>query len=264
MNPFLKWVGGKRRSVPEILSVLPTWIETYREPFVGGGAVFWALAETRSFRSAVLCDSNEELMVTYQVVRDRVDELLDLLARMTRRGIDRDRYYRIARPRPQKDLVGRAARMIVLNHTSFNGLYRVNRSGVFNVPFGRYRSPLIYDAGHLRACSALLQGVTLISGHYLEALVGVEHGDAVYFDPPYLGPKSFVGYGPSPFGEDDHARLAQACRWLTDLGVSWVVSNSPEARPLYPSSSIREIEVGRQISCKATGRKPVKELLIWE
>src|SRR5688572_9319762 len=222
--PLLKWAGGKRQLVEVILASLPKKIDTYYEPFVGGGAIFFALSAEGRFRRAVLSDQNRELIETYVAVRDDVDAVLGELSLLPHSEED---YYRIRASAPRKS-ARRAARMIYLNRTGYNGLYRVNRSGQFNVPFGRYVAPNICDEGRLRAVSRALSGVELLVtdfGHVRSAT----RGDAVYFDPPYapVSPTArFAEYHHVPFDAAEHARLAELFGQLGRRGVAVLLSNS--------------------------------------
>ena len=181
-QPVLKWAGGKRRLVPDILAALPERIDTYYEPFLGGGAVFFALAAARRFRRAVLSDQNPDLVCVYEASRDDVVGVIDALSGMRHSEAE---YYRVRSSRPRA-AARRAARIIYLNKTGYNGLYRVNRSGHFNVPFGRYVRPKICDADNLRAVAGALQGVEVLVSDFEAVVAGARNGDAVYFDPPYV------------------------------------------------------------------------------
>ncbi|MHB1846549.1 MAG: DNA adenine methylase, partial [Deltaproteobacteria bacterium] len=182
--PFLKWAGGKRQLLPELLGRLPARISgVYREPFLGGGALFFALAAEGRIRRAVLCDVNAHLIETYESVRDQTRSLL--LALSEHRN-DREHYYRVRAQDPAMlSKVERAARFIYLNRCGFNGLYRVNSRGGFNVPFGRYVNPKICNPEALGAAARALQLAELRVGDFETALAGAKRGDFVYFDPPY-------------------------------------------------------------------------------
>ncbi|HLY30490.1 MAG TPA: Dam family site-specific DNA-(adenine-N6)-methyltransferase, partial [Ktedonobacterales bacterium] len=211
VQPIIKWAGGKRSLIPQLRKLLPplATMQGYYEPFVGSAALFFHLQH----RPACLSDSNGELINLYSVVRDRVEALIVTL------GIhvnEEAHYYRVRAQQPETlSEVERAARFLYLNKTCYNGLYRVNRKGQFNVPFGSYRNPTICDAPALRAASRALQGVTLRLADYETALKSAEAGDFIYFDPPYhpvSKTASFTSYTDTPFGEDEQARLANAMR----------------------------------------------------
>jgi DNA adenine methylase len=268
-SPFLKWAGGKRQLLGRILDSVPERMGTYYEPFVGGGAVFFGLvARGRRFRRAVLGDANEELIRCYQAIRDDVAGVIRVLAR---HRYDRDLYYEV-RARDPETLsdAARAARLIYLNRCGYNGLYRVNRSGKFNVPFGRYKDPIICDAPRLRAASRALEGIKLVHGDFeetLETLRGAKSGDFVYLDPPYvpLSPtSSFTAYAKTPFDAAEQARLARVLRDLGARKVRALLSNSDcvETRQLYDERLSEPVPVRRAINSVAAGRGSVGELLV--
>lgn len=267
---LLKWWGGKERHKGEILAALPTQIDTYYEPFVGGGKIFWELARERRFRRACLSDTNRELITTYSAIRDDVEAVIAAIRRIIRKPFNEQAYYELRNKAP-RTAAGVAARMLVLNRTCFNGQYRVNLKGEFNVPYGDYRNPSILDEGTLREASELLQGVTLIDDHYLWAIAAAEPGDAVYLDPPYFvyggREAGFVEYGARVFDREAHERLVKHCRLLSDRGVHWVASNSDtawaRARYSWRGVHVRALAIGRTVGAKASTRKPTTELLIW-
>ena len=270
-RPILKWAGGKTRLVPSILALLPASIETYYEPFVGGAAVFFALASERRFRRAVLSDLNSELVDVYRGVKKDVELVIRLLQDYRRRH-DEAAYYRTREVDPQSiDLVERAARFIYLNKTGYNGLYRVNRAGQFNVPFGSYVNPAICDEDRLRGAAAALRarGVRLEVGDFGRVTQRATPGDAVYFDPPYV-PRSttasFTSYHSQVFGPAEHKRLAQTLEELTQRRVPTVLSNSDTrfTSQLYDRKrfGIKRVQVTRPINSKATARGNVGELLV--
>ena len=261
-KPFMKWAGGKTDSVPTILDVLPERISTYFEPMVGGGAVFFALADAKRFENCRLGDTNDDLMTCYGVIKHDVEALIALLKTWDH---SKSRFATL-RAEPKGKLVYRAARMIYLNRTCFNGLYRVNRSGQFNVPFGRYTNPLICDEDNLRRVAAVLRDAGLVTGPY-DVLNFAKPGDAVYIDPPYVPvskTSSFTQYGPNAFGTAEHVKLAQAFYDLAARGVSVALSNSDTefVRILYGDYHVRELKVKRRINSKAANRGAVPELLI--
>ncbi len=265
VRPVLKWAGGKSRSLPRILEVLPQEIDTYYEPFAGGAAVFFALAAAKRFKRAVLGDRNAELLSVYQGLKKDVDAVIQVLEGYRH---DHDHYYKIRALDPKDlELHERTARIIYLNKTGYNGLYRVNSKGQFNVPFGRYKDPRFLDPEALRAAAAALKNVKLVLGDF-EAVCGdAKQGDAVYFDPPYdpvSKTSNFTAYHHDAFGQDDHKRLAKKFKALDRKKVTVVLSNSYTdfTKSLFQSWTVSEISVSRPINSKASARGNVRELLV--
>lgn len=282
-RPFLKWAGGKGQLLGALLARLPAHpIETYYEPFLGGGAMFFALAAHPEFapRHAVLNDSSRELMTTFEVVRDDLGALIgrleDLAGRYLPAG-DPERqeiYYAMREQQPEEPLE-RAARFIFLNKTCFNGLYRVNRSGRFNVPHGRYRKPRILDEPTLRAASAALVGVDLRQIDFTEASAEAGVGDLVYADPPFhplSRTSSFTSYTEDDFGEGDQRRLKWHIDALTEAGASVMLSDSPHPyiRGLYDGAHdgdsaryhLDTLPARRMINSRGDRRGVIDELLV--
>jgi len=262
-QPLLKWAGGKRQLIGAILERLPRRIETYYEPFVGGGAVFFALASERRFSRAVLSDQNAELIETYQAVQADVDGVIAALRRLPHSEED---YYRIRAQRPRLPTT-RAARMIYLNRTGYNGLYRVNRSGQFNVPFGRYTQPKICDEDRLRAVAQALRGVEIRVADFEQTAERAGPRDAVYFDPPYVpisATSRFAEYQSQIFGDAEHRRLAELFERLWQRGVRAVLSNSntPRTREIFGHLAHDFVEARRSINSNGTRRGPILELLV--
>lgn len=258
VRPFLKWVGGKQRLVSQLTRNLPKY-RTYFEPLLGGGALFFALKPKR----AVLSDANEELINCFTVLRDGVDHLVRALQR---HRYDRDHYYEVREQRFYLlTPVQAAARTIYLNKTGFNGLYRVNRDGLFNVPFGRHSNPTICDEPNLRACSAALRDVEILHMPFEQVCRGAKRGDLVYFDPPFI-PLSqtadFTSYTPGGFGCADHYHLAGTFIELAARGCHVMLSNSDTklSRKLYRGYPTQKVEVGRTVGCKDRGS--ARELII--
>jgi DNA adenine methylase len=261
-RPFAKSVGGKTALLPEILKRLPKKISIYREPFVGGGAVFFALvAESpRRFEHAVLSDSNDELMNAYRVIRDYVGSLIAMLATTTH---SESEYYRIRAEVPKTD-VPRAARFIYLNKTCFNGLTRYNKKGEFNVPFGRYKNPNFCDEENLRACSRALQGVTLLTRDFREVMLEAVRGDAMYCDSPYAplsATSNFTAYTSDGFGLEEQQALAKQFG-KTKGFVLLSNSDTPLTRELYRRWQIETVYAARSVNSVPTGRGKVKEILV--
>lgn len=267
-RPFLKWAGGKAKLLPEILPRLPAKIRTYHEPFIGGGAVFFALAAEHRFEHASISDVNEELVLTYRGVAIDVATVIQALGEHER-GHDEARFYAIRALDPEKlSLALRAARVIYLNRTCFNGLYRVNRAGKFNTPFGAYKNPTICDAENLRSVSALLRERTSIdSGDFELAVEDALRGDAVYFDPPYVPASktaNFTGYAKAGFGMGEQERLRNLAEKLDARGVHVLLSNAdtPEVRELYDGFNVTSVTAPRAINSKGGKRGAVGEVLI--
>lgn len=271
--PFLKWVGGKRASAEAIAAVFPDRIHTYYEPMLGGGAVFFHLQAAGRFDKAILSDVNQELVCTYDAVRSDVETVITLLSSL--------RYDRAEYESWRKldwwmlDAPNLAARMIYLNRTCFNGLYRVNQSGKFNVPFGKYVNPTICDAEGLRRASLALQHATidfvdcfnLLLPTHTPHLPVPEQGDAVYLDPPYVplsGTSNFTSYAAGGFGPNEQERLFDRFCGLADRGVAVALSNSATAyiEDLYGRYNIRTLRVRRSVNSRGAKRGAVEELLI--
>lgn len=242
-------------------------IETYFEPFVGGGAVFFALGAQGRFRRAVLGDTNRELVEAYRAIRSHVDGVIAALEEHAARHSE-THYYEV-RDRQPSEVVERAARLIYLNKTGFNGLYRVNSRGGFNVPFGRYKNPGICDATRLRAVSRVLRSrdVELRCGDFEDSVAGALPGDFVYLDPPYVPlsrSASFTSYGNRGFSDEEQVRLAELVRCLGLAGVAVLLSNSDcdLTRALYGGLEVDRVLAARAINSVADRRGPVAELLV--
>jgi DNA adenine methylase len=267
-KPVLKWAGGKRKLAPRIVAQLPERIHTYFEPFLGSAAVFFHLAATDRFEHAVLADSNGALMDVYVALKKDVDRLLRVLEQKRYRALGEEEYYSVRALDPAKlDCFERAARTIYLNKTGYNGLYRQNRSGQFNVPFGRYKKPTIYKEATLRAAAAALGKAKLVVADFEKVVANAGPGDAVYFDPPYV-PVSrtayFTSYAKEAFGEREHERLAEVFGELSKRRVQAVLSNSDTewTRQLYRSWKMEHLVVPRPINSNASKRGGVGELLV--
>ena len=257
-HPFLKWAGGKRALVPEIVKHLPDQFGTYWEPFVGGGAVFFSL-DSR-ITQARLSDANMELMLTYRMLQKDPDGVISAL--QDHAGKHGKRHYKKVRDKQhdEQDPVLLAARFIYLNKTCFNGLYRVNKSGRFNVPMGQYKNPTICDTDNLRNASEVLQGVSLKGGPFGE--INPQSGDLIYCDPPYDG--TFTSYTDCGFTDDNQKELRDACAGWRDAGAHVIISNSNTTliRSLFSDWTLNEVRAGRNISCKGKDRGKETELLI--
>ena len=270
-RPFLKWAGGKRQLLPVLRAHLPANWQTlrYYEPFLGAGALLFSLSPRR----AVVNDANQQLIQTYQALKQSCEEVIALLEEHREyhcqeyyyqiRGMDRDSGFE-ALPAAVK-----AARLIYLNKTCFNGLHRVNNQGWFNVPYGRYVNPAICEADVLRSVGDYLRrnNITLRSGDFAAAVRGARRDSFVYFDPPYHSPDNanFTSYQANTFGETEQRRLRDTFAALTRRGVPCLLSNSDTAfiRPLYDGYHIDTIQARRAINSDATQRGAVNEVLIW-
>lgn len=259
--PFLKWAGGKRRLLPLLLPLLRAERGRYHEPFLGGGAVFFGLAPA----AATLGDANARLVATYEAVRDDVEGVLEVLSTLV---YDKAVYLDARRSLDEGTTAERAARFIYVNKAGFNGLYRVNAKGQFNVPFGRYANPTICDADGLRAASKALRGVEIRHEPFERVLERAVRGDVVYLDPPYLpisATSSFTGYTEGGFRLADHRRLRDVALELAGRGARVVLSNSaaPAIRDLYGDGfAVTEITAARSINSRPDGRAPIAELVI--
>jgi DNA adenine methylase len=260
-HPFLKWAGGKGQLLGQYAPLFPKRYKRYLEPFLGGGAVFFHLRPPH----AVLSDGNAELIDCYRAVRE---EVRALIAALRLHHYERDHFYAVRALEVENlTLAERAARTIFLNRTCFNGLYRVNSKGRFNVPFGRYASPTIVDAPNLRACSRALRPARVECAPFQAVLGEARRGDFVYFDPPYH-PRSktsqFTGYAPGGFTAEHQRELARAFAALDRRGVLLMLSNSdtPLIRELYQGFRIVEVQATRSINSKAGRRGAITELVV--
>ena len=264
-RPFLKWVGGKSQLLAELLARVPEDFGTYHEPFLGGGALYFALQPP----TARLSDLNEELVNTYQVLKNDADLLVSALEE---HRYEKEHFYRI-RALDREDAfkrlspVQRAARFIFLNKTCFNGLYRVNAKGQFNTPFGRYKNPTILDRPNLERCSTVLQSASLSAMSFTEILSAAEPEDFVYFDPPYdpvSSSASFTGYQGSGFDLQMQEALHDVCRKLDKKGVRFLASNSASQKmiELYEDFTVEKVSAKRTVNSVASKRGAVAELLI--
>lgn len=258
-HPFLKWAGGKRILVPEINQRLPRCIRRYWEPFLGGGAVFFAIRHCVD--TACLSDINKELMCTYRAVRDYVDALCDELQIHVDNHSD-ESYYMQVREHESHEPIAKAARFIYLNRTCFNGLYRVNNSGKFNVPRGDYKKPKILDTENLHRVSDMLQGVDLTYGSFTK--IEPELNDFVYCDPPYDG--TYTAYAPHGFDADDQRDLRDSVLLWVRQGAQVMLSNAdtPLIRSLYGRHPFRihDVVAPRRINSNGSDRGNVRELII--
>lgn len=270
-KPFVKWVGGKRRVIPNLISEMPEEFEHYYEPFIGGGALFFHLRSLNVLadHKITIADANLRLIRTYRAIRDDVDGVIERLEQHHKRnskeyfyqtrGSEVDRYKRDA------DV---AAWFIYLNKTAFNGLYRVNKKNRFNAPFGKYKNPNICDRKNLLACHEALQTVEILHGCFDYSSKTAITSDFVYFDPPYVPisvSSSFTSYTKDGFGSLEQILLRDHALRLKEKGVRVMLSNAehPFVRELYEDSfDIASILVGRAINCKGNKRGSVGEVVI--
>jgi DNA adenine methylase len=273
-TPFVKWAGGKRKLAPLLIETFPKEFNPeknrYFEPFIGGGALMFALGNPESpiyipGKNLYINDMNPELTNTYEVIRDNVSSLIKELEVLSKK-INEKTFYEIRETVPRAK-VARAARFIYLNKTCFNGLWRVNSRGEFNVPFGKAKNPSLFIEDNLRACSKRLKGSTISNMSFEEAVSKARKGDLVYFDPPYipLSPSaSFSAYAKEGFGLQEQKILAETIQALSKKGAYVLLSNSdtPLTREIFKKSiTLRRILMARTISSSGSTRKPVFEVL---
>lgn len=270
LSPILKWVGGKRQLLSEIIPLIDESCDNYVEPFIGGGAVLFRLQP----KKAIINDYNTELINVYRTVRDDLDGLVALLKEHEKYNSS-DYYYEVrALDRtPDFDKMSnseKAARIIYLNKTCYNGLYRVNSLGQFNSPYGKYKNPNIVNEVVLRAISKYLNGneISIRSGDYKDVLNDIEKNSFVYLDPPYMpisSSSSFTGYTEGGFGYDKQVELKEECDKLNSKGVHFLQSNSDceEIRELYKAYRIKVVKAKRAINSDAKKRGQINEVLIY-
>ena len=261
-QPFLKWAGGKRSLVPTILKLLPRTFNTFWEPFLGGGAVFFALEHEGCINMAKLSDINMQLILTYRMIKENPDLVIDLLRKHAKNNARKGKeyYYSIRQAEEQPSAEEIAARFIYLNKTCYNGLYRVNRKGEFNVPYGKYFNPNICDEMNLRAVSLALMRTDLRFEDFSKIVPN--RGDFIYCDPPYDG--TYANYDAEGFGKNDQIRLRNCVeRWQrADASVMVSNSNSNFIRELYADFNLHEVTGKRSINSNGSGRGSVSELII--
>lgn len=290
VKPFLKWAGGKGQLLKEIEQYYPfknNKITKYAEPFIGGGAVLFDILSKYDLEEIYISDINSELINTYCVIRDNVDEIIELLTKYQSEYIPCDKeerkYYYMAKRLRFNDLkingdetinIEKAALMIFLNKTCFNGLYRVNKKGLFNVPMGSYKNPMICDEDNLRAVSEKLQKVTVVCGDYKKSAEFIDDKTFVYFDPPYrpiTDTASFTAYTENLFNDDEQIELAKFVDEMDNKGAKIVISNSDPKNSnknddffdnIYSVYKIKRVEATRMINSKSEARGKIKELLI--
>lgn len=267
-KPFLQWVGGKRNMIEQYNEYIPNKFNTYIEPFLGGGAMFFYLKP----QNAIINDSNPELIKAYEGVRDNAEEVIDILRELKKRH-SKDLYVRVRELDREISIFDSfsnyeiASRMIYLNQTGFNGVYRINKQGQFNVPIGSSLNRLICDAETLKLASHALKEIEVLCEDFQNILKKANKGDFVYLDPPYQPVSKysdFTRYTKEKFFEEDQIRLKEEVDQLTKKGVKIMLSNSDSSliRKIYRKYKIIEVQSGRSLNCKANKRGKVKELLI--
>lgn len=263
----MKWAGGKSQLLGAISERVPVSFNRYFEPFVGGGAVFFRLKSESAWLEAQLSDANGDLINAYAVVRDNLEDLFEVLDEHRQRHSEEYFYKVRALVVETLSPVRRAARIIYLNKTCFNGLYRVNRHGLFNVPYGRYANPKILDEPALRAASGALQQTKLKVAAFDEGVRAARAGDFVYFDPPYQPlntTSNFTSYTSAAFSPHSQIVLKEVFDELTRRNVHALLSNSdsPLIRRLYRGYDVRIVQAIRAINSNAEKRGKINELLI--
>lgn len=266
--PVVKWVGGKRQLLPQILPLIPKRMSAYCEPFLGGGAVLFALQPRR----ALVNDLNQDLITVYRVIKENADALIEHLSHHENtpeyfyriRDLDRDREAYAALSDVEK-----ASRLLYLNKTCYNGLFRVNASGAFNSPYGHYRRPNIVNEQTIRGVSRYFNScdITFFSEDFAAVLDRVPRGGFVYLDPPYdpvSDTASFTGYNRGGFGREEQVRLKACCDALTARGVRFLLSNSatPFIRELYSSYHVSIVQARRAVNSVASRRGAIEEVLV--
>lgn len=259
-TPFVKWAGGKRSLIKQYEPYFPEQFNVYYEPFLGGGAVFFHLKP----RFAVLSDCNEELMMAWRVIQSAplalMQNLDSLLRAVEQQGMES--YYYILRHAVYEKPINRAARFLFLNKTGFNGLYRVNKRGEFNVPYGKYKNPRIYDEENIQLCHEALRDAELHTASFSDMVLRAKKGDFAYLDPPYDG--TFSNYIPGGWVSKNQILLKKVCDLLDQAGVKFMLSNSDNefVRGLYSNYRMIEMQNRRNIACKSESRAAKGELLV--
>ncbi|NPA62062.1 MAG: DNA adenine methylase [Methanococci archaeon] len=282
-KPFLKWAGGKTQILRQIEENLPNdlkegKIKKYIEPFVGGGAVLFYLLQKYGFKEVVINDINEDLILCYKVIKNDVNSLIEELSSLREEFLllneekRKDFYYKVRdefnKNKNNFDEVKRVSQFIFLNKTCYNGLYRVNKKGNFNVPYGRYKNPKIFNEENLKNVSKILKNVKILQGDFEIIEEFVDDRSFVYFDPPYkpLNKTSyFTSYTKYDFNDNDQIKLAEFYRKLDKRGSKLMLSNSYNIEffeKLYEGFNIKKVVAKRMINCKGSRRSNIYELLI--
>ena len=297
VKPFLKWAGGKSKLINDIEDRFPEniketgRIEKYFEPFIGGGALFFYLMSNYDVKESFIYDINSELIVVYKTIQNNPKQLINLLNEIKDEFIpkehdERKEFYLDIRKsfnenlfnfdfeNYSSDFIERAAQIIFMNKTCFNGLFRVNKKGEFNFPFGKYKNPKIFDADNLMAASFALKNTKIVQGSFLESEKLIDENSLVYLDPPYRPlskSSSFTSYSKFDFNDDDQIELAEYYKRISKIGAKAILSNSDPKNTdendnffddLYCDFTIDRIQAPRMISCNGNERKPVNEILV--
>ncbi|KFM15223.1 Modification methylase MjaIII protein [Marine Group I thaumarchaeote SCGC RSA3] len=271
-KPFVKWAGGKRQLIPILNENLPKTFGTYYEPFIGGGALLFHILTERNGQKCSISDLNSDLVLAYTTIRNRIDELISSLKNHERnyRKDSKSYYYSVRESNPRSE-IEKTSRLLFLNRTCFNGLYRVNSKGKFNVPLGRYTNPNIVNEENLRSVSAILQSskVSIKCRDFEAVLRDAKRGDLVYFDPPYQpvsDTANFTSYTSKDFTDKDLERLADLCNKLDSKGCKVLLSNSDskQVTDMFSAKSWKtdKIQANRSINSNSKKRTGHFELLI--
>ncbi len=270
-KPFVKWAGGKRQLIPTLSKHFPKSYGTYFEPFLGGGAVLFHLLSENPSQKCSVSDLNSDLVLSYITIRDKVEDLIASLKKHSKNYfVDKSTYYYEVRGKEPKDQIAKTSRLIFLNRTCFNGLYRVNSKGKFNVPLGRYSNPNIVNEENLRTISRSLQSrkISIKCQDFSSVLDQAKKGDFVYFDPPYQPVSktaNFTSYTNRDFNLDDLKRLAELCYDLDSKECKVVLSNSntKDVKSFFDKSwKVKEVEVNRAINSDSKKRTGHSELVV--
>src|SRR3989338_6305264 len=267
---FVKWAGGKSQLIEQFIPLFPKKFNRYLEPFVGSGAVFFYIIQKYKPKEAIISDINEELINTYNIIKNDVERLIvELKQHKEYHLAEGKKYYLTIRATNTKDLpeLERAARFIYLNRTCFNGLYRVNSSGQFNVPIGSYKNPDVIQEEKLQRIAKLLKNVTIKVMSFEKILNSAKKDDFIYFDPPYYPlkrGKSFTTYTKDKFLEEEQKLLADVFKKLDQRGCSVMLSNSDMefVKELYPNYNISIVKARRLINSQANSRGEINEILV--
>ncbi len=266
-KPILKWAGGKRQLLPVLIKNIPDKFNTYYEPFIGGAALLISLYSLNKINESVISDINKDLYNLYKTIKENPQQLIDELDNLEFKNNKEDYYKARELFNSTEDPANRSALLIYLNRHGYNGLYRVNSSNKFNVPFGKYNNPGMPSSRNIMALSELFQSCTIMNSDFELTVNNAKKGDFVYFDPPYM-PLSktsyFTGYTHSGFDEKDQERLAKTFQELSDRGVYVMESNSSTdfIKELYKDFNLLEVDARRNINSVGTKRNSIKELII--
>jgi DNA adenine methylase len=274
-KPFIKWVGGKGKLVPELEKYFPKKITRYFEPFIGGGAVFYEVIKSNNLEFSLVNDINKKLITTYQQIKTRPNELISNLEKLEKEykkktEEEREIFFYLIRDKYNKEKLEDSdisAYLIFLNKTCFNGMYRENSKGEYNVPFGDQRNPTICDKENLLVVSECLKNTKITNLSFEESIEDCKKGDFIYFDPPYYpinGTSKFTSYSKDNFGQNEQIRLRDVFKKLSDKGCLVMLSNSNTEfiKDLYKDFKINFIDAARSINSKGKKRGKIKEIVV--